>query len=223
MSKTSKALSNPAELMKKQLADTNKRIAQSDSNRVKVNRAGFIAPGGDQGDELIVVVVDYTNVNMFYESEYDKDNITDPDCYANNRIHAELEPERKSPKLQAEVCTACPQNQWGSAPRGKGKACKNSRLLAIVPFDNIGEAPIWTISVSPTGIKRWDNYVKKLADVNLTPMFVGTKITLAKGLDYASLMFETLQKLDEGDANLIITRLEAASELLNRVPKWEDE
>jgi hypothetical protein len=224
MTKQSKALSNPAALLKKNLAEANQRIAQSDSSRVSVERTGFTAPGQDEAfQKLEIIVVDYTLVHSFWPGPYDADNIVDPDCYANNRIFTDLVPHEDSPDKQAETCAVCPMNQWGSAPVGKGKACKNSRLLAILPPDGVSKAPMWTVSVSPTGTKRWDVYTRDLAKNNLTPMFVRTKITLMPGLKYASLNFELEEALDGDTVNDVIARLGDAQHLLDRPPQWEDE
>ena len=220
----SKALASPAALLKKNLAEANKRIAQSDSSRVKVSLLGFEEPGSDEvGQELNVVVVDFTLVHGWWPSAYDPDNIVDPDCYANNRIFNDLVPVDESPDKQAESCAVCPQNAWGSAVKGKGKACKNSRLLAILPLDAISTAPMWTISASPTATKRWDAYNRELAGNNLTPLFVSTSITLVPKLKYASLQFEMIEALSSDQVNQAISRLEDAKGLLDRIPQWDDE
>ena len=223
MKKPSKAIANPAALLKKNLAEANQRIAASDSSRVKVALTGFTSPGTEEeGQELNVIVVDFTLVHGWWPGAYDPDNIVDPDCYANNRVFTELAPVDESPDKQAETCAVCPQNQWGSAPVGKGKACKNSRLLAILPLDAIDTAPMWSVSASPTATKRWDKYVRELAGNNLTPLFVSTKITLVPKLKYATLQFELTEALDSDSVNAAISRLPDAVALLDRIPQWDD-
>ncbi len=216
-----KQLTNPKELLKQQLAEQNERIAKSDSIRIKMKAGiGFQAPGQEEyGEQLDVIVVDYTLVHSFYHGAYDKENIVPPDCYANNRLFANLQPLKTSPDRQADHCAVCPQNVFGSAPNGSAKACRNSRLLAVIPADNPEKAPIWTLSIPPTSTKHWDKYVKLLMKANLAPLFVRTAITLTDE-EWILPVFNLIEAVGEDDANSAISRLEDARKILDRVPDF---
>jgi hypothetical protein len=215
---------NPTELLKQQLADANKRVGQSDARRVKLNIAGFTDPTGTVGAELEVVVADYTLIHSFFDKEYDADNLEPPICHANNRQFTELAPMEGSPQPQADMCVICPQNRFGSAPNGKAKACRNYRLLAITPTEAVAKSAMWTFSVAPTSTKRWDDYVRELMKLNLTPMFVKTKISFEVVKNsYAKPIFELIGPLDEGETTEIISRIEEAREILDLKPDWKED
>jgi hypothetical protein len=102
-------------------------------------------------------------------------------------------PSPNSPLPQAAECNDCPMNAFNS--RGAGKACKNERLLALLPPESTPEAPLekapmWTLSVSPTKARGFDGYV---GDVRRTfalpPIGVVTSISLDSKQDYPALDF----------------------------------
>ena len=222
MSKSTNLPINPTDLLKKQIAEANQRIGQSEAKRVKLSVTGFTDPNGDVGEKLEVVVVDYTMIHSYFDKAYDPDNIEPPKCYANNRIFQELAPVEDAPEPQADSCAICPQNRFGSAANGKAKACRNYRLLAVIPASKIDSAPVWTFSVSPTSTRRWDDYVRELMKSNLTPMFAKTEISFERVKTYAKPIFEMLEPLTEEETAAAIGRLEEAKQILDQTPDWSD-
>ena len=212
---------NPTELLKKQLADANQRVGQSEAKRVKIGLTGFTAPDGSTGNTLEVVVVDYTLVHSYYNSAYDPDRIVPPVCYANNRIFNELAPVPDAPEPQSDSCGICPMNRFESAPNGKAKACRNSRLLAILPLDALDSAPLWTFSVAPTSTKIWDGYVRDLMKMNLTPMFAATKIGFDVFKTWAKPNFNAMAPLNADEVSKVMTRLEEARVLIDAIPDFD--
>ena len=99
-------------------------------------RAGVLQYNGAPvpGNKLDVIIVSSKYTNLYYEDKWDPNNISSPVCFAYGDNDAEMAPHPASPKPQATSCHGCAQNQWGSDPNGgKGKACKNSRALGLVP------------------------------------------------------------------------------------------
>lgn len=120
----------------------------------------IMAPGDvNLGTEVKIIVVDYCSANRFYPGQYDPSNIVPPVCFSFGREIGEMVPEEEAPEPQHENCKKCPHNQWGSA--GRGKACKNTRELAIVLADELEdpdyEPELFHFSVSPASIKHFDN------------------------------------------------------------------
>ena len=155
-----------------EVANLKTQIGQATSNRIKVEPSGaFTLPDGmDLGDEIQVVVVDFVTRNTFYSGPYNPNNLVPPDCYAIGRNLNEMEPEADSPAIQGDKCATCALNQFGSGTNGVGKACKNSRELAVLVIDpenpeahNAPDAPIYTLSLPPTGIKSFDGAVAYVA------------------------------------------------------------
>ena len=79
-------------------------------------------------------------------------------------------------------------NQFGSS--GKGKACKNMRLLAVLPPDADADTPLWTLAVSPTAIKGFDGFVGSVARTfQMPPISVIASVDFNPNETFASLTF----------------------------------
>jgi len=85
------------------------------------------------GNQMAVVVLDGIMENVYYEGKYDPDDITGPACFAFGRELVGMAPHELAQNKQSETCAECPQNEWGSADTGRGKACSNRRRLALIP------------------------------------------------------------------------------------------
>ena len=136
-------------------------------------RGGRLSWGGAAvpGNAIRVVILDYCRENTFYEGKFDPDAPQSPACYAFSRDGTELAPHEKAASPQHEVCTGCPQNEWGSADTGRGKACKNMRRLALVAEDSADDtdAEVFFLKVPVTSVKSWSGYVQTLAEAKRRP------------------------------------------------------
>ena len=178
---------NYAEQLAKEAEAIGARIASPSGDRIRFdgNRA-LIAPDGTEGTELEVVIVEFISSNLFYDGQFDRNNPQPPGCFALGPEPSELVPSPNSPNRQSDNCALCPNNQFGSA--GKGKACKNTRLLAVMPVAMDGETPpVWIMSIPPTSLKSFDGYVKTLSVKHKTvPIGVVTKISLDNSVSFAA-------------------------------------
>ena len=92
-----------------------------------------------------VVILDSILENIHYDGEYDSDNVQGPDCFAFGRSDEEMAPHEAVITAGTQVhdnCVDCPSNEWGSAEKGKGKDCRNTRRIAMIlagKFDKSGE------------------------------------------------------------------------------------
>lgn len=85
------------------------------------------------GNQMSVVIIGSILENIFYEGKYDPDEAAGPVCYAFGRDEKSLAPYKAVEKPVAKQCEGCPNNEWGSSDTGRGKACRNSRRLALLP------------------------------------------------------------------------------------------
>lgn len=193
------------------------KTAPVGGNKIRVTQdKQFVLPDGTKTrGPLELVVVDFTSRNEYYEGEYDKNNIVPPTCFAIGDIPLKLVPSDNSPVKQADSCAECPANAFGS--KGAGKACKNTRLLAVLPPDADADTPLWTLAVSPTAIKSWDGYVKDIQRTfGAPPVAVVTTVEFNEGSDYAQLSFGEPQPNDNIEAHL--ARVDEAKQLLAEEP-----
>lgn len=212
---SSGAIISIQEELRAQAAAMGERTAPASGNSIRVTQdKQFALPDGQKCTELEVVIVDFIAANNFYEGAYDKDNMSPPACFAIGTNPIKLVPSKNSPQLQAEECSSCPMNAFGSA--GKGKACKNERVLAVLPPGADGDTPLWKLKVSPTALKAFDSYVQALARAQMMPVQVVTLVTFDENADYPSLRFK-----DNGenvDLAENYARMEEAKEMLNAEP-----
>jgi hypothetical protein len=81
-----------------------------------------------------------------------------------------MAPASASPAVQHATCEGCPKNEWGSAPNGgKGKACRETRRLLLIPADSIGSvdavkaAEVAALRPPVTSLKNYATYAQTLA------------------------------------------------------------
>lgn len=215
---------NYEEQLAKEAGEIAKRIAAPSGDRIRFKaNAAFITPDGMEGETLEVVIVDFTSSNLFYDSLYDRDNPQPPGCFAIGPEPSLLVPSPNSPNKQSETCSSCPNNQFGSASNGKGKACKNTRLVALMPSAALDkpdeDAPIWILSVPPTSLKAFDSYVAMLASRHKTvPVGVVTEISLDPKNTFASPRFDVVRPLQGKELGTFMSRREEANQRLNAEP-----
>lgn len=175
--------------IKAQVAAMGDRIAPPSGNKIKLAPNAMTLPDGTKtAGPIEVVIVDFIARNMMYEGAYDANNIQPPICFAIGTNPMKLVPSPNAPQPQAKTCAECPNNAFGSS--GAGKACKNERLLAVLPPDADADTPLWTAGVSPTGIKGFDGYVASVMRTFETPPFgVVTEMGLDDTKTWASLTF----------------------------------
>lgn len=142
-------------------------------------RAGQMTFHGSpiEDNKLDTIVLDAVIENAYYEGEFDADNPVSPLCYAFGRDGKVMKPHDQSPKKQHEQCQGCWANEFNSAERGRGKACKNVRRLALIAVpgkltvDAILKSEIAYAKVPVTSVPAWAAHVKGIKEVLKKPPF----------------------------------------------------
>lgn len=215
---TKNALASIQAEIQKELASVNKTVAAPTGVNISTKGKQFTTPdGATSSGPMNAIILDYRNVNEFYEGVYNPQEVKPPVCMAVSKTIDDMEPLEGVEKPQHTDCASCPHNQFGSAPVGKGKACKNTVRLAITPAGADENSPVWVLKVSPSAIKAWSGYMRKLAAAGLHPMQVVTQISFDPNQAYPSLQFEAKGEHDNLGA-IAALRAQAASVLEPRVP-----
>lgn len=176
-----------------ELANLQKRLAAPSGDRITVTQAKtFKLQNGLEVPEIECVIVEFIAANFYYPGVFDRAHITPPACFALGLEPAGLVPSENSPDKQSESCAACWANQFKTAPNGKGKACGNSRLLALITLDADAESPISILKASSTALQSFDGYVASIATKFGVPVrHVHTKISMSDQ-EYASIRFSMI-------------------------------
>ena len=160
-------------------------------------KAGQLTWQGEpvKGNEMVCIILDSVLENVYYQGEYDPSVPQSPTCYAFGRDE-NLSPHPKvveAGDAQHEQCKGCQWNEFGTAEKGKGKACRNTRRLAIIvagtpikgdyqlfdEVDHFETTQIGFMKLPVTSVKAYAAYVKQLSGaLKRPPHGVITRISL---------------------------------------------
>jgi hypothetical protein len=204
-------------------------------------RGGSLTLGGATipGNEVAVVVLDHVLENVFYDEDYDVENPAAPKCYAFGRDAANMVPHTDAEHKVSSACKGCPNNEFGSSERGRGKACKNRIRLACIPAGTMSNgrfeaytdpevlrtAQLAYFGVPPTSIGAWGQYVKGIvAGLKRPPFAVFTKIKIMPDpKKQVAVVFELLGPAPQELADVLTRRHnEAAGGIIFSYPKITD-
>jgi hypothetical protein len=128
------------------------------------------------GNKMLAVPIDYIFENAFYPEKFNPAKAMSPICYAFGRKDSELKPHADCEDPQNTTCDGCELNEWGSDPDGgKGKACKNTRRIALLHKDSlvdaktILESAVAFCKIPVTSVKNWSTFANQCATVLKVP------------------------------------------------------
>jgi len=193
------------------------------------------------GNTMDVVVVDFALENAYYEDKYNPAKTVPPTCYAIGRDEESMRPHPDCESPQSPQCgipgtdNCCPMNEWASDPEGgRGKACKNSRRIIIMPADAIKKgteaitkAGTLVCKIPSTSLKNFSKYVNQCVKVLEVPPF-GVTTRLSTKPHPTNLFEVNWMVLDKvmGDDNmeaLYNKHMSAERTLFAPYPKKEEE
>jgi hypothetical protein len=186
-------------------------------------KSGMLAYNGTPipGNKLDCIIISSTHANTYFPDRYDPDNLSDPVCFAYGDDEATMAPHADSSQPQHTSCYSCPKNAFGSADNGKGKACKNSRHLALIPAgteaQDIVVAEVAVAKLPVTSVKNFGQYVQKVSALyNRPALGVVTEISLTPDAKSQFKVNFQVQGMvaDEMLAPLIGKRADAAASLI---------
>ena len=229
------------------LAEAAEAAAKAEANSGGGNfislKSGVLSYNGAPvpGNQIAVIIAGAIFENSFYLGDFDPDAPQPPACYAFNVDEEQLAP--RPDWVDAPVnptCEGCPNNAWASAEKGRGKACKNTRRLALVVAgtlnaktdaftaydrDALLASPIVYLKMPVTSVKGYANYVKQVAgSLRLPPHGIITKLSLVPdaGTQF-KVVVEALEPVDKKLLDVVFARHdEAMASIEFPYPKPED-
>lgn len=160
----------------------------------------FQMPDDSTQKELDAIIIDAYRVNVYWSQTYDESGGSQrPDCYSMGGITpGPFSDDEITP--QASSCSDCVCNQFGSAHNGKepgkGKACKNLLRLYLLLR---GQTMPVLLTLPPTSLRSFDDYVAKLYYKGLPYQAGRAKITLAKKDTYSKVTITLVEACTEMD------------------------
>ena len=144
-----------------------------------------ILKAGPSGDKLSKV---------YYASGYTEGSDAKPLCYSNDGIA----PGVNATEPQCKTCAACPRNVWGShvsEDGKKGKACSDSKRLAIAPAGQINDPML--MRVPAASLKALTAFGQQLAKRGVPYQAVVAKIGFDYSVAHPALTFKPVGFVDE--------------------------
>jgi hypothetical protein len=159
--------------------------------------------------ELNVIVVDMLKEvsREYYASDYDPEGKASlPDCWsADGRT-----PDAKAPNRQGSGCATCPQNIDGSGTKGRGKACRFKRRIAVLvegdPSGDIYQMSFAAKSLFGKGIGNehpFESYCNYLKANGEAPDTVVTKVMYDLDADTLTLKFKAVRHLTQEESDMV--------------------
>lgn len=171
--------------------------------RIKVPGSGalFFDIEGEPHKEIFGVPVKFDDQKAYWEIPYsDSGGGSPPDCHSNDGYTGVSGIEGLG-----GPCSKCPFNVFGSAKKGKGKACKDFRTIFLV---QPGELLPTVVVAPPTSLKNAKEYFTRLVSKMLPFTDVVMRITLEKdksddGIEYSKLVFNRGPALNQEQKEMI--------------------
>lgn len=162
-----------------------------------------ILKAGPAGDKLSKV---------YYASGYTEGSDAKPLCYSNDGIA----PGVNATEPQAKTCATCPKNIWGShvsEDGKKGKACSDSKRLAIAPAGQVNDPML--MRVPAASLKALTAFGQQLAKRGVPYQAVVAKIGFDYSVAHPALTFKPVGFVDE--STLMEIKEVVESDLVKRI------
>lgn len=172
-------------------------LSVADFSRIKVPSGGATrwtieSAAGCESVEALEGVILHTTRRRAYWSNPNPTQAP-PDCSSVDMITGHGNP--------GGLCENCPHNEFGSAKdgNGRGKACKETRLLFILRKGDV--LPV-VIAAPPASLKDMKKYLIDLSQIGLPYFGAVTQLTLSPeknsdGIAFAKIKPKMVGKLDE--------------------------
>jgi hypothetical protein len=151
-------------------------LSPFDLDRVRVPAGGGLAwevptlDGERSEPEIEGVLVYWRDQRSYWRQSFDETGGgTPPDCSSHDGVRGVGDP--------GGLCAECPMAAWGSAPRGQGQACRQTRMLMMIREEDL--LPI-VIGVPPTSLGPIRKFFLRLASHQVPFYAVVTRLRLRK-------------------------------------------
>ena len=189
----SKALSSVEQQLLARVQSQTEMIKSDGSNIIRVTGKGFDYQGSDLGMTMEVVILGSVFENVYYDAPYDPDSgPVDPLCWAIGNDTRTMGPKKELKTQIGNLCDKCPNNEFGSALTGRGKACRNGRRVAVVPWNSEDARPdlseIAVLRLAPTSLQNYAKYVNKVfRHLNQDPIQLVTEFSIDQSEQYGKI------------------------------------
>lgn len=156
--------------------------------------------------DVVIVKANGAISKIFYKDGYKDGSNEAPTCWsANGQV-----PDSSVQNKQSSSCATCPMNAWGSrvTEAGKpGKACSDSRRVAIVPLEDMGNEMFggpMLLRIPAASLKELKAYGDLMDSYQFPYYAVATRISFDPKEAYPKFVFQALRPLDDNEARFVM-------------------
>lgn len=195
------------------------RVTPPTGGRISTAGKVFTLPDGRTSTKpLNLIILDWRITHAYYTGVYDPAKRAAPVCFAMSKTLDCAPDASKIESPKNKDCASCPFNEYGSGSNNKGKACKETRRLAVIPVDATIETVPFILDVSPTGIKGFDAYISQLKQRDKHAMEAITEIAFRSDATYPTLTFGLESLADDEQIAIAYKLREVAAQKLDYDP-----
>ena len=137
------------------------------------------------------IILDIVNVNAYWATPFDESGGNEPpQCFSMDGVR----PSPLGEEIQADYCSECPMNKFGS-DGGRGKGCKNMKRVHVI-FEN--ELFPKRITVPPSSLESFNVYGSRLADQRIPYQGVVTVFGLKQSKNKDGIAYSEITLTDDG-------------------------
>lgn len=156
--------------------------------------------------EVVILKASSVISKIWYKDGYVEGSDAAPDCFSTNGVT----PDMSSKNRQANTCAACPMNAWGSrvTANGKGgKACSDSKRIAVVPLRDIRNevygGPM-LLRVPAASLNELAQFGNKLQSLHYPVQAVAVRIAFDPAESYPKFKFGAIRPLSDDEADEVL-------------------
>jgi hypothetical protein len=186
------------------------------STRYRGTITPLMRPDGDgpRGSiEVVVLKAPRAVSKVFYEGGWVDGSSEAPDCFSTNGVV----PEPGVNKKQGNTCALCEKNKWGSRVTdagNKGKACSDSKRLAIVPLQDLNNEALggpMLLRVPAASLAEFASFDEKMRNLGYPYYSYGMRIAFDASESYPKFTFTAIRPLTDAEADIVLALREGQS------------
>lgn len=171
--------------------------------------------------DVVILKANGSLSKNYYATGYSEGSNEKPDCYSADGTA----PAADAVSPQSNKCAICPKNQWGSRMSdtgGKGKACADSRRMAVAAPEDIEE--VMLLRVPAASLKPLAEYAKALDKRKVPYQAMVTKIGFNPESAHPEFTFKPVRWLSEAEGDLVaeLQDSERVTTILAKAPHFDE-
>jgi hypothetical protein len=204
--------------LRHQIANQQKMLSKISTN------AKFISFKGGQisidnklvpGAKTEVIVLAFMGERTYYPGAFDPDTKQAPICYSYFDA-AEDQPQlphKEAAEKQAVSCDECQWNKFNTATVGKGKACRESIRLALMPaVKDLSKGQVWHARVPITSVPAFKTFAGDVLGAGKPVWAVVVELSvIPDAKTFFKIQWDIKRGITQAEAEVVMVKAVAAS------------